>query len=59
MLTEYADERDWCKQYNNFIPVVDTALFSIAMDRRCYDAATNKKSMSPDENFLYVWWNFK
>ncbi len=26
-------ERDQCKQCNNFIPVIDTALFSMAMDR--------------------------
>ncbi len=24
----YTDERDRCKQYHNFIPVIDTALFS-------------------------------
>jgi hypothetical protein len=31
--TVYADERDRCKQYNNFIPTIDTALFLTAMDR--------------------------
>jgi hypothetical protein len=31
--TVYADERDRCKRYHNFIPVIDTALFSMAMDR--------------------------
>ncbi len=30
----YMDEHDWYKQYNNFIPIIDTALFSMAMDRR-------------------------
>jgi hypothetical protein len=57
-ITVYADELDQCKQYNNFIPVTDTALFSTAMDRGCYNAAINKISISPDENF-FVWWHFK
>jgi hypothetical protein len=51
--TVYADERDHCKQYNNFTPVTDTALFSLAMYRGCYKAATNEKSTSTDENFLF------
>jgi hypothetical protein len=47
------DERDRCKQYNNFIPVIDMALLSTAIDRGCYNAATNEKSMSADENFFF------
>ncbi len=46
--TVYADERDRCKQYHNFIPVIDTALFSTAMDRGLYNAAINKISTSAD-----------
>ncbi len=46
-------ERDKCKQCNNFIPVIDTALFSMAMDRGWYNTATYEKSMSADENFLF------
>ncbi len=55
MFTQYsnADEGDQCKQYNNFISVKDTALFSTVMDRGCYNAATNEKSMSTDENFPF------
>ena len=49
----YADERDRCKQYHNFIPVTDTALFSTAMDRGCYNAAINEISTSSDENFSF------
>jgi hypothetical protein len=51
--TVYTDECDRCKQYNNFIPIIDTALFSMAMDRECYNAAINKKSTSSDENFSF------
>ncbi len=51
--TVYGDERDRCKQYNNFIPIIDTALFSTAIDRGCYNAAINKISTSSDENFLF------
>jgi hypothetical protein len=40
--TVYPDEHDRCKQYNNFIPIIDTALFSMAMDRGCSNAAVNK-----------------
>jgi hypothetical protein len=36
------DERNQCKQYDNLIPVIDTALFSMAMDRVCYNAAISK-----------------
>ncbi len=43
----------WSKQYNNFIPVIDTALFSMALDRGCYNAATNKKSTSTGDNFSF------
>jgi hypothetical protein len=50
----YADERDWCKQYNNFIPVTDTALFSTAMDRGCYNAATNKNQLPQMKTFCLV-----
>jgi hypothetical protein len=52
-LTVYADECDRCKQYNNFIPIIDTALFSTAMDRGCYYAAINEISTSSEENFLF------
>jgi hypothetical protein len=52
--TVYADECDQCKQYSNFIPIIDTALFSMAMDRGCYNAAIKKKSTSLDENFSFV-----
>jgi hypothetical protein len=51
MTIVYVDECDWCQQYNNFIPTIDTAQFSMAIDRGCYNAATNKKSTSSDENF--------
>jgi hypothetical protein len=51
--TVYADERDRCKQCHNFIPVIDTALFSKAMDRGCYNAVINKISTSSDEKFLF------
>jgi hypothetical protein len=53
--TVYADERDRCtvNSTNNSIPVTITALFSMAMDRGCYYAATNEKSTSSDENFLF------
>jgi hypothetical protein len=47
------DERDRCKQYNNFIPIIDTALFSIAMDRGFYNAAIKEISTSLDEKFLF------
>jgi hypothetical protein len=53
LCTVYADERDRCKQCNNFIPVIVRALFSMAMDRGCYNAAINKISTSADENFLF------
>ncbi len=43
----------WSKQYNNFIPVRDTALFSMNLDRRCYNAATNVKSSSTGDNFSF------
>jgi hypothetical protein len=52
VITVYADERDECKQYNNFIPVIDRALFSTAMDGGCYNAAMNEISTSADENFF-------
>jgi hypothetical protein len=51
--TLYADEHDRCKQYNNFIPAIDTALFSMAIDRGCYNTATVKKSSSTDKHFLF------
>jgi hypothetical protein len=51
--TVYADEHDRCKQYNNYISVIDTALFSTAINRGCCNATTNKKPMSADENFLF------
>ncbi len=46
-------ERDLGKQHKNFIPVIDTALFSIAMDIACYDAAINEISKYAEENFLF------
>ncbi len=46
-------EHDWCKQYDNFIPVIDTTLFSTVMDRGCYNTAINKISMYSDENFSF------
>jgi hypothetical protein len=49
--TVYEDERDRCKQCNNFIPVIDRALFSTAMDRGCYKAAIKEIA---DENFSFV-----
>ncbi len=52
--TVYANECDRCKQYNNLIPVIDTALFSIAMDRECYNAATNEKSRPQMKTFCLV-----
>ncbi len=51
--TVYADERDRCKHCNNFIPVIHTTLFSMAMDRGCYNAAINEISTSSDENFSF------
>ncbi len=51
--TVYADELDWWKQYNTFIPVIDAALLSTVMDRRCYNAAINKISTSADANFSF------
>ncbi len=51
--TVYADERDRCKQYNNFIPIIDRALFSTAKDRGCYNAAINEILTSSDENFSF------
>jgi hypothetical protein len=35
----YADECDRRKLYNNFIPIIDTALFSIAINRGGYNTA--------------------
>ncbi len=51
--TVYSDERDRYKKYHNFIPVIDKALFSTAMDRGWYNAALNEISTSADENFLF------
>jgi hypothetical protein len=51
--TLYADECDRCKHYNNFIPVIDAALFSMVMDRGCYNSFTDEKSSSADRNFLF------
>jgi hypothetical protein len=48
--TGYTDERYQCN--NNFIPIIDTALFS-TVDIGCYNAATNEISTPSDENFLY------
>jgi hypothetical protein len=44
---------DRCKQYNTFIAVIETSLFSTAMDRGCYNAATNRKSTSVEEKFSF------
>jgi hypothetical protein len=35
----YKHERDRCKQYSNFILVINTALFSTAINGGCYIAA--------------------
>jgi hypothetical protein len=54
MLVIYVTERDLCKQYNKFIPVIDTGMkISTAMDREGYNAATNEKSTSANENFSF------
>jgi hypothetical protein len=52
--TVYADKRDRCNQSNNFIPIIDTALFSTAMDRGCYNAAMNKISTYEMKTFRLV-----
>jgi hypothetical protein len=53
MCTVYLDDCDQYKQYKNFIPVIDTALFSMAIDRRCNNTATVKKSLSTDKNYSF------
>jgi hypothetical protein len=50
----YADELDRCKQYNNFILVMETALFLMAIDRGCYNPATDERSMSEMKTFRLV-----